>query len=288
MSLATFCAAVTVFGVAATIAGFVVLDLIGKANFFRYFEYLGRRQRVFYAILSFVGLGGLWIFLHSSGIVEERFLPGLGETLGALLKSIGSGELVANIGVSLMRIGIGFLLASVVGVFLGSIAGTFERLHYLILPPNSALRYIPPTAFIGLTIIWFGIGEAGKISLIFIAVLFFIIQMTADAVAMVPRVYVEAAMMLGAGRLEIFRRVILGWSLSDILGVLRVNLGAAWTFLIVAELVAAQSGLGYLMAVSQRFLQTSRLFALLIVVGFLGFASDAILAVVIRRVARWK
>jgi NitT/TauT family transport system permease protein len=105
---------------------------------------------------------------------------------------------------------------------------------------------------------------------------------------MVPPVYIEAAQMLGANRWEVFRKVIISFSFPDILAVLRVNLGAAWTFLVVAELVSAQRGIGYLIAVSQRFRRTPELFALLFVVGMLGFVSDAIFATAIRYCSKWK
>src|SRR5262249_38753377 len=154
-------------------------------------------------------------------------------------------------------------LAGVIGIGVGSAAGAFARIEDATLPLNSAIRYIPPTAFIGLTIIWVGIGEASKIALIALGVRFYITQMAADTIKLIPKVYAEAAQTLGANRWEVFSKVFFSMSIPDLLAVLRVNLGAAWTFLIVSELVAAQKGLGYLMATSQRFLETPKLFAII-------------------------
>jgi NitT/TauT family transport system permease protein len=272
---------------------FIVFQIVNdvlfkKRTFFRFFESLPHSSQVFYTLCSFLFVLSLWSLLSYTRSLDQQFLPTPTDTIRALWTSFVSGELIPNTLVSLGRITVAFLLASIIGIAVGSVAGTFARLESLILPLNSAIRYIPPTAFIAITIIWFGIGEASKLALIFMAILFYIIQMVADTVKLVPKVYIEAAQTLGANRLEVFRNVILGMSASDILAVLRVNLGAAWTYLIVAELVAAQQGLGYLMAISQRFLQTPKLFALLVVVGVLGFISDSLLALAIKHYSKWK
>lgn len=261
---------------------------LGERSFFRFFERLSLAERSIYTTSAFALVLSLWFLLSFSGFVEPRYLPKPTDTVAALWDSILSGELAANTLVSIRRIVIAFGLTSLLGVMAGSLAGTFARLESLIIPLNSAIRYIPPTAFIGLTIIWFGIEEASKIALISLGVIFYITQMTSDIIRLVPKVYIQAAQTLGANRWEIFTKVVLMMSVPEILAVLRINLGASWTFLIVAEIVAAQQGLGYLMAISQRFLQTPKLFALLVVVGILGFISDALIALAIRRVGRWK
>lgn len=245
-------------------------------------------NRIALGLLSFVVLLLLWYVLTASHAIDPQFLPLPGETLSTLISEVTSGELIGATLISVFRVTSAFLIASLLGVTLGSLAGAYPNFAALVIPVNSALRYIPPTAFIGLTIIWFGIGEAAKMALIVLGIVFYILQMTADVVRRVPRVYREAAVLLGATRREVFSRVLLSASVPDILAVLRVNLGAAWTFLIVAEFVAAQSGLGYMMATSQRFLQTPRLFSLLILVGFLGFLSDALLSLAITHYSRWK
>jgi NitT/TauT family transport system permease protein len=267
----------------------VVNDVLLRRNqFFKFFEVLAPVRQTLYAFGAFLFVLSFWSLITFAGVIDRTFLPTPVDTIRALWTSLTSGELVANAYVSLLRILVGFSLASLIGIALGSVAGTFVRFKSILLPVNSAVRYIPPTAFIGLTIIWFGIGEGSKIALIFIAVIFYIIQMVADAVRLVPKIYIEAAQTLGANRWEVFTRTILSMSIPDLLAVLRVNLGAAWTFLIVAELVAAQKGLGYMMAVSQRYLQTPKLFALIFFVGVLGFATDSLFALAISRTGKWK
>jgi NitT/TauT family transport system permease protein len=262
--------------------------VLSQSPFFSFFQPLALSRRIVLTAGSFLFILALWCWLSFSGIVTPLILPRPTDTLTALGALMMSGELWPNALTSLVRIGMAVLIASAVGFSLGSLAGTFRTFDALILPLNSTLRYPPPTAFIGLAIVWFGIGEGSKVIFIFLALVFYIIQMSADAVRLVPKTYVEVAQTLGATRWEIFSRVILAMSLPELLSVLRINLSAAWNFLIVAEIIAAQSGLGYLMSISQRFLETPKLFALLFVVGFLGFASDTALALLIRYCARWK
>jgi NitT/TauT family transport system permease protein len=275
--------------IAAFLLYLIVGDaLFGKRKFFKYFEQLRPRDRILYSSLSFLFVISFWAFLSSANIVGPDFLASPGSAARALWRLGVSGELLSNVGVSLVRISVGFLIAGVVGTAVGSLAGTFASARAIVLPINSAFRYIPPTAFIGLAILWFGIAEVSKLFLIAIGILFYVTQMVADVVRMVPAVYIEAAQTLGANRWEVFSKAILSLSFPDVLAVLRVNLGAAWTFLVVAELVSAQQGIGYLIAVSQRFRRTPDLFALLFVVGVLGFLTDALFATVMRHYSRWK
>lgn len=275
------------------ILGFVLFQIAGdglfhRRRFFLYFETLKARERILYSSLSFLFVLSLWAFLSSANIVGPDFLASPGVAALALWDLVVSGELLANVWISVVRILAAFVIAGLAGTIVGSLAGTFAHVRALVLPINSAFRYIPPTAFIGLAILWFGVAESSKLFLIAIGILFYVTQMVADVVRMVPAVYIEAAQTLGANRWEVFSKAILSVSFPDVLAVLRVNLGAAWTFLVVAELVSAQQGIGYLIAVSQRFRRTPELFALLFVVGVMGFVSDALFATAIRHYSKWK
>lgn len=255
---------------------------------FVFFQIEKPRIKILIHLFAFCFVFFLWSFLSYSKLINQNYLPTPFDTFQELFHLFTKGNILVHIAISLRRILIGFTLASIIGVALGSVAGVFNKPNAFISPINSAFRYIPATAFISLTIIWFGIGESGKIALIFIAIIFYIIQMTADVVRLTPKVYLEAAQLLGANRFEIFQKIILSYSFPEILAVLRVNIGAAWTFLIVSELVASQSGLGYLMATSQRFLQTPRLFAIMIILGVLGFLTDLFFQTLIRKASIWK
>ena len=182
----------------------------------------------------------------------------------------------------------GFLAASLVGVPLGILAGSFGLFRTAVAPANSFLRYIPPMAFVPLFIIYFGIGEAYKYVVVFFGVFFFIVQMTMDVVEDLDARYLEMAQTSGLSRLQTLRWVIVPGTLPQIIDVLRVNLGAAWTFLVAAELIASERGLGHLVSISQRFLRVESLFAAILAFGIIGLLSDALLERLGRALTPWQ
>jgi NitT/TauT family transport system permease protein len=149
------------------------------------------------------------------------------------------------------------------------------------------VRYWPASAFIPLLMIWLGIGEPPKLAVIVLGVVFFNTLMVADVVKQVPRRLLEASMTLGATPSVLIRKVILPHSLPGIIDAARGNAAAAWNFVVIAELVAATSGLGYRITRSYRFLQTDKIFAVLIVIGLIGILMDVSLRVIRDRVGRW-
>ena len=139
------------------------------------------------------------------------------------------------------------------------------------------IRYMPAVAFVPLMMLWCGIGELSKVSIIFIGTFFQMVLMFADDVRKVPMQQIEAAQTMGGTRWEILCKVIFPSAAPALLTTCRITLGWAWTYLVVAELVAANSGLGYAVLKAQRFLQTDKIFAGLIVIGLLGLLQDQLL-----------
>jgi NitT/TauT family transport system permease protein len=149
------------------------------------------------------------------------------------------------------------------------------------------LRYLPASAFIPLLIIWLGLGEPSKVAILFIGTVFFNTLMTADVVRLVPGALIDVSYTLGARRGEVLRKVVVPHALPGMIDAIRVNAAAAWNFVVVAELIAAESGLGYRIARAQRFTQTDRIFAMLVVIGVIGLALDVTLRLLRDRVGRW-
>ncbi|WP_347592862.1 ABC transporter permease [Acrocarpospora sp. B8E8] len=233
-----------------------------------------------------VPLAGWWA-LSVSGLVEDTFLPSPPDVWAAGLTMVESGDLPADLLASLGRIGAGFGLAVLISVPLGFAMGTLGWAQPLLEPVIGILRYLPASAFIPLLIIWLGIGETSKIALLVLGVVFFNTLMTADVVRQVPARLLEVSAILGAGRARVAARVVFPYALPGILDAMRVNAAAAWNFVVVAELIAATSGLGYRITRAQRFLQTDRIFAILIVIGLIGLTIDITLRLVRARVGRW-
>jgi NitT/TauT family transport system permease protein len=228
-----------------------------------------------------------WVAVSAAGAVQEQFLPSPQAVWDAGLEMAKSGQLLDDTWASVRRILIGFGLAIVVSVPLGLVMGSFQAGQALFEPVVGLLRYLPASAFIPLLTIWLGIGEPSKWMLLFVGTVFFNTLMTADVVRLVPRELIQVSYTLGANRREVLRKVIFPHALPGMIDAMRVNAAAAWNFVVVAELVASTSGLGYRIVRSQRFLQTGRIFAVLIVIGLIGLALDLSFRKLRSSVAGW-
>jgi NitT/TauT family transport system permease protein len=216
----------------------------------------------------------VWAVVSGLGVVDSTFLPTPISVLRAGGELWSSGALAHDLSATLTRVGIGFGIVVVVSVPLGLAIGSFESIRAVFEPMIALLRYMPAPAFIPLLIIWLGLGESSKIALLVIGTVFFNTLMSADAAALVPRELIDTSYTLGAGRWTVLRKVILPHSLPGLIDAMRVNIAATWNLVVVAELIAAQSGLGYRITRAQRFLQTDQIFFVLLVIGVVGVAID--------------
>lgn len=248
---------------------------------------ISRRSRLILGVLSLAVPFLAWVVLAASGAVSSRFLPSPGAVLAAGVGMAESGELFADLWATARRVLLGFGLAVAVSVPLGIVMGTFRAGQALFEPVISVLRYLPASAFIPLLVIWMGLGEPSKVALLFIGTVFFNTLMIADVVRGVPRPLIDVSYTLGARRNEVLRKVIVPHSLPGIVDAVRVNAAAAWNFVVVAELVNSTEGLGYRIVRSQRFLQTDKIFAVLVVIGLCGVLIDVALRLLRNKVGRW-
>lgn len=229
-------------------------------------------------VLCCLLLAGLW-FLVTRGIAEERIvsptiLPSPGEVLSSFGSLVGERALLASVAATLRRVLLGFSLAILVGVPAGIAAGSWRSLKSFLAPVVILGRNIPIAALIPLTILWFGIGEAQKMMFIFIATVPFVFSDAAAAVIAIPDRYVETAQTLGATSRQIVMKVLLPLSLPDISTSLRHLFGLAFGYIMLAELINAQHGLGYLLSTSQRRGLSEHIFLILIIIGVLAWLID--------------
>lgn len=235
---------------------------------------INKTQYITLAVLGMITVLLAWSLVTYTGLIKPFFLPtptNVVSTIGSLLIQ---GSLLQDSLASISRILLGFLLSLVVSVPFGVALGTSKRFEALTEPLIAFVRYIPPSAFIPLAIIWFGIGELEKVAILFLGVAPYLILLIADIVKNTRRDLVEAALTLGASRKDIIAKVIIPSSMPGIWDSFRIMIGAAWTFVIIAEIVGASSGLGHLMVEAQRFLRTDSIFAGIVVIGLLGLATD--------------
>jgi NitT/TauT family transport system permease protein len=229
----------------------------------------------------------IWWLGAAFAIVEPRFLPSPITVLDRGYHWLVDDGLAADTLVSVERVFGGFLLAAIIGMPLGILIGTFRVFEAYFEPVNDFFRYMPTPAFIPLVMIWIGIGEGAKIGIIFLGTFFQLVLMVADNVRQVPLQQIEASQTMGASRREVIRYVILPSALPGIADTLRITLGWAWTYLVVAELVASSSGLGFQIMRAQRFLQTDKIFMGILVIGLLGLALDQIARLLHRQLFPW-
>lgn len=231
-------------------------------------------QRVTYGFAFFVLFVALWAWATFGGYVSKTFLanPLVMVEEGWLL--LVKHAFLYDIGMTVWRVVGGFVLAAIIAVPLGALMGAYKPIEAFLEPFVSFARYLPASAFIPLLILWAGIGELQKLLVIFIGSVFQIILMVAVAVGNTRRDLVEAAYTLGANDDGIIRRVLLPSAAPEIAEILRLVLGWAWTYVIVAELIGSSSGIGHMIVDSQALLNTGQIIFGIIVIGLIGLASD--------------
>lgn len=218
-----------------------------------------------------------WITLNASGAVPKVFMPtplAVAERFITWVEAEGFG---GDFWISISRVSLGFLASLLLALPLGLLSGTFKPAEALLEPAMDFVRYMPAVAFVPLMLLWCGVGEGSKIAVIFVGTFFQMLLMFADDVRRVPMQQIEAAQTMGATRREIVYRVIFPSAAPAMLTTCRITLGWAWTYLVVAEMVAANSGIGYAILKAQRFLATDKIFAGLIVIGLIGLVQDQLL-----------
>jgi NitT/TauT family transport system permease protein len=215
-----------------------------------------------------------WFALARLGTVNKVFLPGPLDVARSAVRWLEDGDLLGDIRISVYRVVAGWALSALIALPLGLLIGTYRTVQALLEPLTDFIRYMPAVAFIPLCMLWIGIGEGAKIAIIFIGTFFQMVLMMAEDVRRVPMAQVESAQTMGASRAEILEKVILPSAKPALLDTLRITMGWAWTYLVVAELVAANSGLGYAILKAQRFLQTDKIFCGIILIGLIGLTMD--------------
>jgi NitT/TauT family transport system permease protein len=243
--------------------------------------------RVVLGVAFFVVFVAVWAAVTFGGLVPKIFLADPLQMLRSgwvLLTQMGFAH---DIGMTMWRVVGGFVLAAALALPLGVLMGAYKPIEAFFEPFVSFARYLPASAFIPLLILWAGIGEAQKLAVIFIGSFFQLVLMIAVTVGNTRRDLVEAAYTLGSSDASLVRRVLIPGAAPEIAETLRMVLGWAWTYVIVAELIGASSGIGHMITDSQALLATDQIIFGIIVIGLIGLASDMLFKLVNRRLFPW-
>ena len=243
-----------------------------------------------YASTSALAVAGIllgWSVLAYGGLVNPIFLPSPGDVVRAAYKMTADGSLWVNTKASVFVILMGYLLSTIIAVPLGIVMGSFKIVEALIEPITGFVRYLPVSAMIPLLILWVGIDWKEKVAVIFIGTFFQQVILIADVSANVSKDLVDVSYTLGAGRGDVVRRVLIPATLPGVVDNLRITMGWAWSYLVVAELVAANEGLAYMILNSMRGLYTDRIFVGILVIGLLGITTDQLFKLIHRTCLPW-
>lgn len=236
-------------------------------------------------IITLVITWQVWAML--GGQEQSMFLPTPAEVVARLRELTVSGVIFVDAASSVRRVLTGVALAAAVGVPVGMLMGISPLWRRVLSPSLEIVRPIPIAAWVPLVIIVFGIGEAPALALIFLGALHPILLNTVTGIAQTPPIHLRAAAMLGANRMTTVRRVLLPAALPNILTGLRLSLGIGWWVVILAELLAVRSGLGYRLVLAQQLIQTDTIVVVMIFIGAIGWAMNEFAVRLERRLVKW-
>jgi taurine transport system permease protein len=241
--------------------------------------------------LTACALIALWLWLTLSGVVSDLFLPPPGELWDALVDLVQNGyksrSLWEHVADSLIRVIVGFGAGAAVGTLLGLAMGYFWTIDALAAPFVEFLRPLPQLAYLVLLIIWLGIGETSKITLLFLAALPVSAVAARDGVRNVSEARIRVAQSLGASEWQIFRHVVFPSALAEIFTGARLAVGIVYGTLIASEIIAGTSGIGWMILDAGRFLRSDYVFVGILIIGFMGIALDRLLLAVETRLVHW-
>ncbi|WNG16584.1 taurine ABC transporter permease TauC [Cystobacter fuscus] len=233
----------------------------------------------------------LWWAVTTAGLIEPLFLPGpqavAQKGWELLTRGYMDASLWQHLGASLGRIGVALLAAVLTAIPLGIAMGRSRVARGIFDPLIEFYRPIPPLAYLPLIVIWCGIGELSKVLLIFLAIFAPIAISTATGVRNVDPARLRAAQSLGATQAQLIRHVILPSALPDILTSVRIGLGVGWSTLVASELIAATSGLGFMVQSAAQFLVTDVVILGILVIALIAFALELGLRALQRRLVPW-
>jgi NitT/TauT family transport system permease protein len=238
-------------------------------------------------IVIWIAVIAVWFLVTYSGWIPSIFLPRPDTVVERTFAMAADGSLWEHVSASIEVVMIGFVISSIIAVPLGLFMGTYRVVQATLDPLVNFIRYLPVTSLIPLFILWIGIDIRERIAVIFFGTFFQQVVMFADAGRSVPRDLVNAAYTLGTRRKDTVFHIVLPATLPNILDILRVTMGWAWTYVVAAELVAASAGLGYISMKALRGFQVDVIFMAVALIGILGVATDQIFRLIRRLAAPW-
>lgn len=247
-----------------------------------------RSMRALFGAVGFGVVVLVWYVVELSGLIAEDLLPAPHEVLVEIWRLTGTGNLAEHVWLSLRRVLIGVLVGVAAAVPIGFLLGWYRTLSAMFDPVVNFLRALPPIALIPLVVVYFGIGEFARFTVLVYAAFFAGVIVIYEGVVTLDPIYVRAARVLGASQREIFTRIMLPLSVPTILVALRVALGVSWATLVAAELIAAQQGLGAMIQEAGNFFRIPTIYGGIILIGITALVMDRVLRLAMNRLVSWQ
>lgn len=239
------------------------------------------------AVGASLAILAVWEIIARLGLTTPLFFPAPSTILSAMARMISDQNLLWHAWVSTLRVWGAFLLAAVMAIPIGVAMSGYRVVGAALEPAVDFIRYLPVPALVPLAIIWFGVGEETKIFLLWLGTFFQLVLLVADDMRRVPNEYFEIAYTVGANERQALKDVAFRAMLPSLVDNLRISLGWCWTYLIIAEIVAADSGLGFVIWAARRYMKTPEVMAGVVLIGVIGLATDQLLRLLHRRAFRY-
>jgi sulfonate transport system permease protein len=248
------------------------------------------RRRIWFpqALIVPFAILGLWEIAVRTGLANGSLMPPPSAVLHSIWALAASGELFTHMWTTTLRVASGFALGAAAGTMLGALTGYFHPVRHLLDPTLQALRSIPSIAWVPLFILWLGIFEASKVTLIAVGVFFPVYLGVSSGIIAVDRKMVEVGRIFNLSGFQLVRRILLPSMIPTYVVSLRSGLGLGWMFVVAAEFMGASEGLGYLLVDGQQLGKPDQILAAILVFALLGKLTDAIVVAVSRPFLNWQ
>lgn len=261
-----------------------------EGGFAGLFSFRGKPSRQAETIVAVIGsliVLLIWELAARSGWTNPIFLPAPSTVIAAMWRMIVEQGLLADAGISTLRVWGAFILAAIMAVPVGILMSSYRVVGASLEPIVDFIRYLPVPALVPLSIIWFGVGEETKIFLLWLGTFFQLVLLVADDMRHVPHEYIEIAYTVGAKQRQAITDVAFREMLPRLVDDLRITLGWCWTYVIIAEIVAAHSGIGFVIWTARRYMKTPEVMAGVVLIGIIGLVTDQLLRLLHRRLFRY-
>jgi len=260
---------------------------VTRRSIFEFRRKIGTGGRLGLGIAAWLTFIGAWQAVSTLGLVNPTLFPSPARVFEAWVTLFAEKEFAADVVQSLKRILISFSIAVAIALPLGVFMGAFTPVEGYLNALVSPFRYLPAPSFVPLLLMWLGTGDSQKIALLVIGVVFFLITLFMDNTKSVPVELVECARTLGAGKMTVLRRVLLPAALPLYVDTARQMLAVSWTYLVIAEIVAATDGIGAMMMRAKRFVQVDSIMAGILTIGMLGLLSDLLIRLIHKKAFKY-